>query len=71
MLVSGSGIDLQEALIQFIEHCEVRNSTLYLLMAEITRHRLFSVAGYMRWLIASGELPKVHELNKVIICGPI
>ncbi|TGZ77979.1 hypothetical protein EX30DRAFT_343545 [Ascodesmis nigricans] len=55
--ISQSGVDLQEPFLVFLKQCDIRNKALYLLVSEVTRLKIFSIAGYLRWLIASGGLP--------------
>lgn len=58
-------IAIQEFLLKLDVHTKVKKYDVYLLVAELVRTGYFSVAFYMRWLIAKGGLSKVAVLDEV------
>lgn len=68
-LASLDGSDIQALMMDFLGrldiHTKVNTHHVYLLVSELVRTDFFSIAIYMRWLIARGGLSKVCYLNEV------
>lgn len=66
---SMDGMQLQVAIHEFLVrldvHTKVKKQDVYLLVAELVRTGYFSVAVYLRWIIAKGGLSKVGVLDEV------
>lgn len=70
-------VAIQEFLVRLDVHTKVKKYDVYLLVAELVRTGYFSVAFYIRWLIAKGGISKVGVLDEVgatshffVLAGP-
>ena len=65
-----SGMDIQEPLLAFLDslgtHFVGSKGDFYLLVSELVRSKTFSIASYMKWLIARGTLAQFSSLEKVL-----
>lgn len=68
-LASLDGSDIQALVMDFLGrldvHTKVNPQHVYLLVSELVRTDCFSIAIYMRWLIAKGGLSKIGSLKEV------
>lgn len=63
-------VNIQDPIMEFLgaftlPRTTTSRSDVYLLISELVRGRVFSVASYMRWLIARGSLPNIGVLKVV------
>ncbi|KAL7269262.1 RNA polymerase II mediator complex subunit [Rhizina undulata] len=63
-----SGSDIQEPLLAFLDSLRTNfvgnRDDFYLLVSELVRSKTFSIASYMKWLIARGAMSQFSSLDK-------
>jgi mediator of RNA polymerase II transcription subunit 12 len=65
----GEGMDIQTPLMEFMaqENGKMDGYNIYLLISELVRGQCFSLALYLRWLIAKGGVTKASSLGEVVL----
>lgn len=68
-LASVDGFNIQTSVMEFLNRLEVytkiKKHDVYLLISELVRTEYFSIAVYLRWLIAKGGLAKINHFDEV------
>ncbi|KAF8244696.1 hypothetical protein K440DRAFT_663352 [Wilcoxina mikolae CBS 423.85] len=71
-LASVDGFNIQTSVMEFLGrldvHTKVNKDDVYLLISELVRTEYFSIAVYLRWLIAKGGLAKISYLDEGCPC---